>query len=193
MDRECAVCGKSFKAVPARIHAKLCSNACRYIYQGLMRQGNNNGRWLGNERVKTCQQCGKEFRAYTASRKFCSIACGKLGQKRYYGNEHPRSNPESRARGAHSNSKIQQKWAAQVLLRDDATCRHCGISGVKMHAHHILPWKQYPEHRADVTNGITLCAKCHRVVHSKAAKENSVNSVNTLTVKAEGDTEPSAK
>jgi 5-methylcytosine-specific restriction endonuclease McrA len=58
-------------------------------------------------------------------------------------------------------------------MRDDFTCRHCGVIGVKLHAHHILPWKQYPEHRADVSNGITLCIKCHRAVHSKAAKEKS--------------------
>ena len=173
MKRSCVVCGKEFQAVPARVNAKLCSNACRYIYQGMTRKGANNGRWLGAKRKKKCKQCGVEFRFYTATRKFCSAKCTKLGQKRYYGKEHPRSNPGSKRRGAKGNSAAQQKWAAQVLLRDNATCRHCGISDVKMHAHHVLPWKQYPDLRTDVSNGLTLCVKCHRAVHSKATKEKS--------------------
>lgn len=168
MIRKCVICSNEFKAVPARVNAKCCSNACRYVLQGQVRKGENNGRWLGGLREKSCERCGKLFRAYSATRKFCSNECGAMGQKRYYGHEHPRANPESRARGAQSNSKIQQKWAAQVLLLDDATCQQCGISGVKMHAHHVLSWKEFPEHRADVWNGITLCAKCHRAVHSKA-------------------------
>lgn len=170
MIRQCVICSKEFKAVPARVNAKLCSNACRYVYQGQMRKAANNGRWLGADRVRACQHCGTEFRWYTESRKFCSAECAKLGQKRYYGREHPRSNPESRARGAQSNSKVQQKWAAAVLLQDDATCQECGVSGVKMHAHHVLPWKHFPEHRADVWNGVTLCVRCHRRVHSNDGK-----------------------
>lgn len=170
MIRQCVICSKEFDAIPARVNAKCCSNACRYVYQGLTRKGENNGRWTGEGRVKACQQCGTEFRWNVPSRKFCSMACTKLGQKRYFGREHPRSNPESKARGAQSNSKIQQKWAAEVLLQDDATCQQCGVSGVRMNAHHILPWKEFPEHRADVWNGVTLCIKCHRGVHSNDGK-----------------------
>jgi 5-methylcytosine-specific restriction endonuclease McrA len=170
MIRQCVICSKEFNAIPARVNAKLCSNACRYIYQGRTRKAEGNGRWLGEERERRCQQCGEPFRYYSRSRKFCSLACTKLGQKRYYGLEHPRSNPASRARGAQSNSKIQQRWAAQVFLQDDVTCQQCGISGVKMHAHHVLPWKEFPEHRADVWNGVTLCVKCHRGVHSNDGK-----------------------
>lgn len=188
--KRCVICGNEFKASSARVNAKCCSNACRYILQGQMRAGANNPRWMGAERERTCQKCGKSFRCYSRSRKFCSIACATAGQKRYYGKEHPRSNPLSRARGAQSNSKVQQKWAAAVIKRDQATCRHCGAQGfckhcgrgtVQLHAHHILPWKKYPEHRASVANGITLCSKCHRAVHSKAAKENRVNSVKRQT------------
>lgn len=82
------------------------------------------------------------------------------------------------------------KWVNAVVSRDRETCQHCGITGVEMHAHHIKPYKTFPELRFDVSNGLTLCHKCHWNVHS-AKPVNPVNSVEPLTGQAEGNTEPS--
>jgi len=41
----------------------------------------------------------------------------------------------------------------------------CGHHGGKLHAHHILSFKEYPEAREKVENGITLCEKCHKKLH----------------------------
>lgn len=54
-------------------------------------------------------------------------------------------------------------WARAVKRRDHFTCRRCGHHQRRgMHAHHVLPWADFPQWRFDVSNGITLCPPCHR-------------------------------
>lgn len=53
-------------------------------------------------------------------------------------------------------------WRIGVYKRDYYTCQMCGKHGGKLHAHHIKSWKDFPELRFDLDNGITLCAECHR-------------------------------
>jgi len=52
-------------------------------------------------------------------------------------------------------------WRDIIFKRDDYTCQQCGVSGVLVHAHHILPYRDYPELVLDPDNGITLCKSCH--------------------------------
>lgn len=53
-----------------------------------------------------------------------------------------------------------------VLSRDGYKCQMCGATK-NLHVHHIKPYSEYKDGRTDPNNGITLCAKCHRKVHSK--------------------------
>lgn len=69
-------------------------------------------------------------------------------------------------------------WRMSVFERDKYTCRKCGISEKKMHAHHILGFKKHPEHIYSIDNGLTLCKRCHINFHSvfgiyRATKELS--------------------
>ena len=64
-------------------------------------------------------------------------------------------------------SKEYADWRKAVFIRDDFTCQKCGIKGGKLNAHHIKTWATYPDLRYDVTNGITLCSKCHKELHKK--------------------------
>lgn len=54
-------------------------------------------------------------------------------------------------------------WRVAVLERDGWQCRKCGASkrGRTLHAHHIRSFKDHPELRFSVDNGLTLCASCH--------------------------------
>lgn len=60
------------------------------------------------------------------------------------------------------------KWM-KVFTRDNFKCKMCE-SKVKLQAHHILPWRDYPELRFDVNNGITLCQAHHPRKRAEEAK-----------------------
>lgn len=52
-------------------------------------------------------------------------------------------------------------WRQSVYRRDYHTCQMCNTDEGIIHAHHILPVRDYPELLLDQENGITLCKKCH--------------------------------
>src|SRR5574343_2109161 len=172
MERQCVVCGSKFHAVPARRNAKCCSNACRYQLQKTTRLGASNGRWKGGPREKPCAYCGKVFSwdgqpfVSWGKRKFCSKPCFVAGQRRYRGAEHPRHNPDASERKRFYNGAQQGEWSSAVRFVDNYTCQQCGKRGGDLHAHHVLPWREFTAHRFDVWNGGTLCVPCHRAVHS---------------------------
>jgi 5-methylcytosine-specific restriction endonuclease McrA len=64
-----------------------------------------------------------------------------------------------------------REWREAVFLRDDYTCRRCNArsgQGIKvyLHAHHIEPFANNEDLRYDLSNGITLCDKCHHTKHN---------------------------
>ena len=52
-------------------------------------------------------------------------------------------------------------WRDEVFARDNYTCQLCGKTGVRLEAHHIYPFRDYPDRQFDIDNGITLCSGCH--------------------------------
>jgi hypothetical protein len=81
-------------------------------------------------------------------------------------------------------------WARKVISRDMATCQRCGVTGVEMHAHHVKSYIDHPETRWDVSNGETLCYRCHWDEHTGSAA-NGVNSGEPAAGQAGGNPEPS--
>jgi hypothetical protein len=72
-------------------------------------------------------------------------------------------------------------WRKSVYEKDDWACRKCG-SKSDLVAHHIKSFASYPELRFDVDNGITLCRRCHKRLHSGVGlstrfKPNTVSEV----------------
>lgn len=69
-------------------------------------------------------------------------------------------------------------WRNAVFAKDCYTCQKCGARNgegaeITINAHHINNWGDYPDKRYDVSNGITLCEKCHREFHSIYGKKNN--------------------
>lgn len=149
---------------------------------------------------KICPICEKSFyvsRAYLLTRKYCSRKCmgiayksnvisdeqkkilsksklgklnpmfGKIGEKnpRWKGN----SIPDTRQRLR--KLKKYKEWRKSVFERDKYTCQDCGQKGIYLEAHHKKSWKNYPKLRYIISNGLTLCIKCH----NKTKKGRSTN------------------
>lgn len=62
-------------------------------------------------------------------------------------------------------------WRQAVFKRDKYTCQICYATKVFLNAHHIKSFATCIEERFEITNGITLCEKCHIETHKKLRKE----------------------
>lgn len=63
-------------------------------------------------------------------------------------------------------STAYKEWRLAVYNRDGFKCVGCGDNrGGNLEAHHILSFTGYPKMRFDVSNGATLCKKCHAYMH----------------------------
>lgn len=192
---KCIQCGQEKSVIPARAKTfKFCSVKCRSEWRKIEFKGEGNPRWQGGIRIKRCQHCDREYsapagRAYSLFKKskFCSKACSDAGGYRATGENHARWQG-----GRKKRSTGYKTWVNAVLARDKLKCTRCQAEGVELHAHHIKPWKDYPELRLDVENGVTLCARCHWKEHS-ASNENGVNSGEVRPGGAEDNPEPSQR
>lgn len=70
-----------------------------------------------------------------------------------------------------------KKWRKDVFVRDDYTCKKCGLKGGRLNAHHIKEWAEFPELRFDIDNGITLCEPCHYATHGKEYRKKTYHCV----------------
>lgn len=165
----CLICGKKFYISNHRQEtAKYCSTKCK-----------------GDSLKKTtnkfvCEYCGKEYHRGQSYIKwqeirevkhhFCSISCGMKFRPK--GEHHPNWNGGiSRAYLYGYHTKEYKQWRDDVFKRDDFTCQLCHVRGTYLHAHHIKGFSKYPDLRFTLSNGITLCKKCHMGVHSKECKK----------------------
>lgn len=113
----------------------------------------------GIEMRPTGQNKGKRFGIEVRQK----LSAAKTG--RYTGSDNPNwrgglIHPDQRLRTSYQT----KDWSKQVRDRDGHKCVECGAVG-KLHAHHVKPWKNHPELRWDVSNGVTLCPPCHQKAH----------------------------
>ncbi len=101
---------------------------------------------------------------------------GKIHPERR-GENHPRwtgsaiRNADKRIR----DSIEYTEWRTAVFKRDNYTCQSCSAKSgngkaVFLEADHIKPFSIFMELRFDVSNGRTLCKKCHRKTDTYGSK-----------------------
>lgn len=170
--RNCLICGNSFYITSKRQkNAKYCSTDCYSESQ--------------KKPVYTilCAYCGKEHQrgeSYIKWQKirgvknnFCSYSCAtNFNANRGIKNKNWNGGI-SRAYKYGYHSVEYKQWHNDVFERDNFTCQICNTRGTYLHAHHIKGFSKYPDLRFTVSNGITLCKKCHMEVHSNKCKSES--------------------
>ena len=65
-------------------------------------------------------------------------------------------------------------WREAVFARDNWTCQKCDKAlKIKLNAHHIKNFAEYPKLRFAIDNGITFCEKCHKKFHKQFGYSNN--------------------
>ena len=169
----CIDCGKQLNHRAHSVGSKRCSVCAHKATRGLP------GTWVGRKHTKE-------------SIKKMQLKALARGSYPHPGMRGKRPTSETLRRmsiahkGIHSGSKnpmwkggissernlIQQSdayraWRLLVFTADDFTCCSCGQRGSHLHAHHILPFAEYPTLRIEPSNGATLCVPCHKNLHQE--------------------------
>ena len=156
-------------------------------------KGSKNGTRV--VRTKSCELCKAKFVANYPNYhrvRFCSRSCGvksrppgRLGTKgsekqkavmrAKKGELHPRwINDRTTVVGRHNRSfhdSDMKRWRIGVYQRDNYKCKIADTScRGRLEAHHILVWKDYPELRYEINNGITLCHYHHPKTRQKESE-----------------------
>ena len=83
---------------------------------------------------------------------------------RLLGNKNPNWKG-GKQRDRHKGDGRYIAWRKSVFERDNFICQVCLRRGIFLNAHHIKYWSECKELRYELSNGITLCRTCHKLVH----------------------------
>ena len=135
---------------------------CSKVCSGLYRRTNPD---------RACKRCGRKFRGPTGKTrpnrgKFCSKCCYTSWQKTEDngGANHP--NYHGGYEGRDCKRQEYRKWRTAIFERDGYTCQNCGQYSGYLMAHHIKLVSKHPGLELTLSNGITLCRKCHWAIHA---------------------------
>ena len=154
INMNCQFCKNKFYAKPSNIKnggGKYCSLKC-YGYSNIIKI------------KRSCLYCQNSFKTIPSKiknkkGKYCSIACLRKTNK---GENHWNwrggiTLENHRIR----NSKEYMEWRKAVFERDNYTCQICFKQGGRLEADHIKSFVLFSNIRFEVSNGRTLCKKCH--------------------------------
>ena len=177
--RICVRCKKEYTTLACYRNRKYCSYDCYLNGDRLIRRKGVT------KKCVNCKKDFYVIRALIERKKFCSMGCywnfmkGKIGNHNIgeyvrgkVSNSKGKSFPE-RCGENHYNWKKDRSilkrqderndpayicWSRDVKRRENWKCKigNKDCSG-KLISHHILPWRDYPELRYNINNGIALC------------------------------------
>lgn len=153
--KQCQCCQKDYYKSSGQKRSKYCSQSCQS--EASKKRINLN-----------CEICKKEYSVNFARKntsRFCSKDClrkhtGYLASTRIgiLNSQYKGFNDEKRT------NKSKLKLWSNLVKRRDKSCKLCG-SIENLEAHHVKSYKDNPDLRFDIDNGITLCLKCHALQH----------------------------
>lgn len=145
----------------------LVTKVCTQCFCCFHRTGKiGDKQWLSQQFCsKSCKSAGNKYRQGTKqsieTRQKMSAAHLKGELSPYWIKDRTklkRFNNDAKDRRSYAYSD----WRKNVFKRDNFKCRISDEScGVKIQAHHILSYSEYPELRYSLNNGITLCHAHH--------------------------------
>jgi hypothetical protein len=152
----CEICGKEWVDFPSRIGKKrFCSNKCRGKSLVVSCRNRSKGNDWGSFR-KIDKDYRDKMSKIMKGKIRPNISKAKMGSK----------NPNWRGGISPINKRIRRsskflQWRKKVFERDNYTCQKCGKRGGELHPDHIKQFAYYPELRFELSNGRTLCKRCH--------------------------------
>lgn len=160
----CTECGVSIWRPPSRQKEKRCSKACANAYVSRLYKSRPD-RKENLRRAATFIVYTDEMRKANSKRMKRLFAEGKIKKRT------GASSPFWKGGIATLQNSERQKptykaWRKAVYERDEYRCRKCGMQK-HLHAHHIKPFAGNPYLRYTISNGLTLCQKCHSIEHGR--------------------------
>ena len=163
----CDWCKAEFNKTPSLVkyaqengYKNYCSNSCRHLGKR-------------NRVTKQCVICQSEMVVPVSNADRYST-CSHECQRKYRSDEcnnNWRGGNNQRLYRRKELSRLEYKnWRKAVFERDNYTCQFCNVRGGTMHADHIKPWRYFPELRYELSNGRTLCVKCHRTTFKELSQ-----------------------
>ncbi len=158
--KTCIICGEIFTSKYKTSKKRWAARKyCGYKCRGIARLGSHHSKEskekISKSKKGRKQSISERNMRYKISRKGAesNLWCG--GKSKTY-------------KYRHTTGFAFKKWREAVFKRDNWTCQQCSKrsesgSQVYLEAHHIKTWIEYPDLRYTVSNGQTLCRKCHNL------------------------------
>lgn len=173
--KKCEMCPNEFYVSPSGTK-RFCSVTCRAIWTKENKKGEKSHNWKGgiSKTNKECEFCEVSFIANMTDvrkgwGKYCSRSCrAKSKTKENSAHWLGGITPENKAI---RNSTKYAEWRKSVFERDNFTCQQCFQHGGDLEADHIKRFADYLELRFELSNGRTLCRKCHRKTETYGSRK----------------------
>lgn len=111
-DKYCIVCGKKLE----KYQVKFCSHACSATHNNVLR----------GEGLKTCLNCGKEFKPHQREQKYCSKKC----QQEYQHKEYIENWKNGLENGVSGKNGLSVHIKRYMFEKTNCSCEICGCNWV---------------------------------------------------------------